>query len=374
MFRIALQSLLHDRAKLIAALAGVAFAATLALVQNALYEGFLYTSSAMISRMGGDVWVMAKGTEVLDSVEVLSAGTRSIVQTHPCVTRVRPLVFTWSFIRKAGKTRDTVRVVGVDPAQLPLVPWAMSRGLPHDMDAPMRIAVDEFDMEKLQIQGEPVGAELNIMGQTVHVAAVTSGVRSFTLLPFVFTNISDARKLTGLSDGEVNYWVLDISAPSCASQVISHIEQNPQLHAETRDSFIKRSQDYWILGSGVGAVLAFSALLGLIVGGVIVGQTLYSLTTDYQNELATLKAIGATGGELIGFVAWQAAFLVVGGCILGAAGSVAIGLAARGAGLSMIFSPNVFVSGILVIVVTCLFASLMSVRRVLKLDASEVFQ
>jgi hypothetical protein len=59
--RIALKSLLHDRGKAGAALAGVAFATTLLLVQSGVYLGFLETSAGLISRVGGDVWVMARG-------------------------------------------------------------------------------------------------------------------------------------------------------------------------------------------------------------------------------------------------------------------------------------------------------------------------
>jgi len=59
---IALQSLFHDRSKLLAAIAGVSFAALLVYVQFGLYEGFLWTSSATIAEMGGDLWVSSPNT------------------------------------------------------------------------------------------------------------------------------------------------------------------------------------------------------------------------------------------------------------------------------------------------------------------------
>ena len=69
-----------------------------------------------------------------------------------------------------------------------------------------------------------------------------------------------------------------------------------------------------MFGSGAGAALAFSALFSLVIGIVIVGQTLYSITREHLKELATLKAMGASRGELVGFVSWQASFLaLVGG-------------------------------------------------------------
>src|SRR3982751_3489095 len=92
MHDVALLSLLHDRGKLAAAIAGVALAATLLLVQIGLFVAFLSTSSAIIDRIGGDVWAMAHGTEVVDNGETLSAGSRAAVASLPCVTHVRGVV------------------------------------------------------------------------------------------------------------------------------------------------------------------------------------------------------------------------------------------------------------------------------------------
>ena len=54
-------------------------------------------------------------------------------------------------------------------------------------------------------------------------------------------------------------------------------------------------------------MLAFSALLGLAVGAIVVGQTLFSLTEGRLRELATLKAMGASDREVLAFIGWQAA-------------------------------------------------------------------
>ena len=46
------------------------------------------------------------------------------------------------------------------------------------------------------------------------------------------------------------------------------------------------------VGTGAGAALFAGALLGVIVGTVIVAQTLYSSTKDHLSEFATLRAMG----------------------------------------------------------------------------------
>jgi putative ABC transport system permease protein len=345
------------------------------VLQTGLYAGFLETSSSLIGRVGGDVWIMPRGTEVLDSVETLSASSRAIAEGHPCVARVRPVVFTWAFARKNGGARDTVRVVGTEVTRGgPIVPWELAAGLPEDLRDPMRVAVDAFDTKKLHLDANAIGARLEIGGQTTEVAAMSRGVRSFTLLPFVFADVATARRIAGMSDGDANYWVVDLADPGCADDVIARVSTHPELMAEREDDFRAKTQQYWLGGSGVGSMVGFSALLGLLVGLVVVGQTLYTMTKDHHRELATLKALGATSRELLGFVAWQAGLLAAAGGALGTALAVFMAKMSNDAGISIVLSPWVIATGAAAIVVMCALASGMSVRSVLKLRAAEVFQ
>ena len=121
-------------------------------------------------------------------------------------------------------------------------------------------------------------------------------------------------------------------------------------------------------------MLGFSALLGLVVGVVIVGQTLYSMTKDHQRELATLKAMGASGWELASFVAWQAALLAFAGCALGTVLVFGLRRLLAGAGLKLVLSPGVLTIGYATILVMCSVASVGSVRKVILFEAAEVFK
>ncbi len=374
MLRIALQSLAHDRGKLLASLAGVAFAATLALAQIGLYAGFLETSSALVRRTGGDLWVMARGTRVLDNGERLSAGTRDILAEHPCVKSVRGVIIAFVALRKPDESIDAVQVIGFDPASGPTMPWSLLRGLPQDLHAPSRVSVDALDLGKLEIHGEPLGTSLKVGAEQVYVGAVTEGIRSFTLSPYLFSELDGARRIAGMSDGQATYWVLDLKHPGCTADVLHAVERHPDLEAHTTDEFRRMTEHYWVTGSGAGMALGFSALLGLVVGVVIVGQTLYAVTKEHIRELATLKAIGATSGEIVGFVAWQAAFLALFGGGLGVAMSFAVQALAAQRGLYIVLSPPVLVVGCGAVLAMCAIASLGSVRAVLRLEAAEVFR
>ncbi len=375
MIRIALLTLMHDRGKLAAAVAGVAFASMLVLTQIGMYYGFVRSASAVVTHIGGDVWVMARGTQVADNNEPISAGSRVLLAAHPCVRNVRAVVLAFAAVRKASFTRDTVTIVGFEPGVgADLVPWNLTKGVPQDLHGPWRVAIDDSDLGKLQMPANPIGSTLEVNGHTVYVAALSHGVRSFTLTPYLFTEVTTARRLANLAEDQASYWVLRLRDTQCRDDVVHWVDGFQDLDAWPTATFARMTEDYWVGGSGAGTALAFSAILGLVVGAVIVGQTLFSITKEHMRELATLKAIGATNSEIVRFVAWQAGFLAVVGGGLGLALSVALQHGVERAGLVVVLSPKVLAIGIGAVVFMCTLASAGSARAVIRLEAAEVFR
>lgn len=374
MRRIAIQSLLHDRGKFLAALAGVSFAASLVLIQVGLYAGFLSMASGIIRRTGGDLWVMPRGIEVIDNSEPMSAAARAAASSHPCVARVRGMIYTFIPVRKPRGTPDAVTLVGYEPGDDPVVPWTLHRGLPQDLHGHLRAAVDHVDLRKLQIDGDPIGSLLQVNGHTVRVAATTAGMRSFTLVPFLFTEIQNARRIAHMNEDRASYWIVDLRDPRCVDDVVAHVQRHRDLQAIPAARFAELTENHWVRESGAGSALGFTALLGLIVGVVIVGQTLYAVTREHLKELATLKAIGASNAEIVRFVGWQAGLLALVGGSLGVAISFGAREGVAAQGLVVVLDGPVLGLGIGAVVAMCAAASVWSVRAVLKLEAAEVFK
>jgi putative ABC transport system permease protein len=374
MRRIALHSLLFDRGKLAAAVLGVALATTLAFVQIGLYRGFEVSSSTVIEHHGGDLWAMPTGLEVLDNAETLSVSVRNLLSSHPCVSDVRALIYGFVMIRKPNGTRDNALVVGAEPRLGRGMPWAVVQGDAGDLAHPLRVSVDRTDLKKLQLADPPIGATFEVNNQRVTVAAVTQGIRSFTLMPYLFTSITNARRLMGLVEGHAHFYAVNLQRAECAADVRRWMAQQADVTMITRADWMKRTERYWVSGSGAGMVLAFTAILGLIVGAVIVGQTLYSMTKEHLLELATLKALGATPRELAGFVLWQVSLLAIVG------GGIGLGIAyvlrdvmAR-SGLNVTLEAGTVGLGVLATIMMCAVASVASLRTVLKVEAATVLR
>ena len=79
---------------------------------------------------------------------------------------------------------------------------------------------------------------------------------------------------------------------------------------------------YWNGATPIGYVFAFGAIMGLVVGAIIVYQILFADVSEHLREYATLRAIGYRNRFVSGIVLQQAAILAVLGYLPGMRGVV----------------------------------------------------
>jgi putative ABC transport system permease protein len=66
----------------------------------------------------------------------------------------------------------------------------------------------------------------------------------------------------------------------------------------TKEEFIASEKKFWSEDPS-GIVLDFGAMMGFIVGVIVVYQILFTDVTDHLTEYATLKAIGYADRQLL---------------------------------------------------------------------------
>ena len=117
--------------------------------------------------------------------------------------------------------------------------------------------------------------------------------RSFTTMPHASTSLERARAYLGAPPNKANFFIVRI-CPNQMPRVIRSRLASSLSNAEvlTSEQFRHRTRQFWLSDTGAGAALLGSAILGIIVGTIIVAQTLYSSTKDHLKEFATLRAIG----------------------------------------------------------------------------------
>src|SRR6201984_1444949 len=91
----------------------------------------------------------------------------------------------------------------------------------------------------------------------------------------------------------------------------------PEVDVLTQDEFARKSRRYWTIKTGAGGAILTAAVLGFLIGLVVVSQTIYANTMENIEEYATLKALGAPKSLVARIVLTQALICGAVGSILG---------------------------------------------------------
>ena len=234
------------------------------------------------------------------------------------------------------------------------------------------MAIDSTYFSELGIGKLGDRAEINNMEVTVN--AVTTGIRSFTTLPYVFTTLATARTLLAASPDQSSYTLVNVAPGASLETVRAALSSRlPDAEILTHAEFRKRSLDYWLFETGAGAALIAGAALGIIVGIVIVAQTLYASTKDHLNEFATLRALGASAGYINKVILMQAVLSALIGYLLGMALSLVVIWASQDSTLLIVMTPGLAAMLFALTVGMCVLAAMCAIFKVIRIDPAVVF-
>ena len=142
----------------------------------------------------------------------------------------------------------------------------------------------------------------------------------------------------------------------------------------TKAEFISREKEYWNSTTPIGYVFAFGAVMGFVVGAIIVYQILFADVSDHLAEYATLKAMGYSNRFVSGVVIQQAVILALLGYLPGLAISVWLYKnAAEATKLPIVMTPERGVTVLVLTIFMCTISGLIALRKVRSLDPAEVF-
>jgi len=372
-FTLAFRNLFHDRLRLVATVIGIVFSIVLVMVQMGLYFGFGRMVTTMIDNASADLWVVPKGTKCFEDPSLLDARQRNRALSVPGIAEAIPVVIGFADWRTPAGSSTPVFVVGSDLRSGGLEPWNLIEGRLESLSTPNSVAVDRTYFDRLGISG--LGARAEIRQQAVRVAAVTQGIRSFTTTPYVFMDVDRARAYTGTPSSKATYFLVRLDRRSELPTIRSNLQSTLGNDVEvlTPSEFRERSRSFWLFGTGAGAALFAGALLGIIVGTVIVAQTLYSSTKDHLNEFATLRAIGSSRSYIYKVIIWQAILNAVIGFSLAALVGAAVVRATAASALPIVITPELAVGLFVLTVVMCIISAIAAITKVTRIDPAQVF-
>lgn len=379
--QLAIRQLLSEKTRLLAAIAGIAFANVMMFMQLGFNDALLNSASLVQQKLRGDLVIINTRSEALMTMRQFSRRVLYQALNHPAVEWTAPMYVGLAPWKNPwnGRTR-TIFVIGIEPSQalldLPGVPENIAYLRQSDTALFDRLSRNEFgDVPGAFARGQDVQAEVN--RRRIDVKGLFSLGATFAADGTLLTSDLNFLRLFNSRRAEaIDVGVIGLQPGADVAQVKAALarEAPKDTRVLTRDEFIEFERNYWETSTAIGVIFGQGVLMGFIIGLVITYQILYTDVANHLPEYATLKAMGYSDLYLVGVVFQQSLWL----SLLGYAPGIALTwqlykLTAQATFLPMEISAGRAALVLALTVVMCFLSGLLAMRKLRQADPAEIF-
>jgi putative ABC transport system permease protein len=371
----------HKPLRLIVALSGISFAVLLIMMQLGFRSALFESAVRFHERFDYDIALFSP-----DSVFIVRPQPFSIRRLYQAlgfdaVEDITPVyIFPSVWKNPWDNMRRSINTIGFHPDSplLAIEGFDQSRKLLSGQDVVLFDSKSrpEFGpVAKTLGAGEPVVTEIN--DREIEVVGLFDMGTSFGIDGTVITSDDNwLRLFPGRPRNEIQLGLIRLKEGSDANQVRDALADYlpDDVLVMTKQQFVQREKDYWNSATPIGYIFAFGAIMGFVVGAIIVYQILFADVSEHLNEYATLRAIGYRNRFVSGIVLQQAVILAVLGYLPGLAIVYWLyGKAAAATNLPLYITQDRALTVFLMTLTMCAISAMMAVRKVRRLDPADVF-
>jgi putative ABC transport system permease protein len=374
--------LTNEKLRLAAALAGIAFAVILMLVQLGLQAALIDAAVLHYKNFDADLVIFSSQYEYIAAPKTFPRNRLYQALAVEGVESVEPVyVALTPWKNPVTHEENTLLLMGFDPRSHIFKAPGVEENL-QSLEMPDVVLFDTNShpekfgiVEKIFKRDKTVITEIN--NRRVRVAGLYRVGLGFATIGNVATSEQNFLRIVSYRDPNmIDLGMVrlkpGVSLEKIRAQLAAFLPKD--VRVMTRLAFMEGEKDFWTKISPVGFVFGLGAVMGFVVGSVIVYQILSTDVADHLAEYATLKAIGYSDAYLFSVVFKEALLLSVLGYLPGLAASYGLYIiTVRATGLPMIMTVE---RGILVFVFTvtmCAVSGALAMRRIRSADPAEVF-
>lgn len=398
MYRYAIKMLFGDSAKFYGILLGLGFASLLIAQQASIFVGLMSRTFAFVGGVGHiDLWVFDPTQSFVDEPKPLRATALDRVRGVTGVAWAAPIYKGLLVATLPDGRRQVCNVIGIDDDTLAGGPAVVVAGSLSDLRQPDAVMVQvESSQQNMLFPAELAVGAMPAPGQVLdpslpkrpvqigdivelneHRARVVGLVKcaeTFSPGPTVYTVYSRAITYAPPSRRMMSAVLVSAAEGINPDALAQRIRDETGLESMNPWDYSMRTLGYWMRETGIPINFGIAIALGFFVGVAIAGQMFYNFTLDNLRYFGAFKAMGASSRTLLGMVALQALVAGVLGLGLGLGAVSAFGLNAAGGKLAfkMLWQIPLIAAGAVLII--CIFASVVSMWKVLRLDPADVFK
>ncbi|HEV3057810.1 MAG TPA: ABC transporter permease DevC [Vicinamibacterales bacterium] len=378
--KLAWYQLVTEKRRLLAALAGIAFAVLLQLMQFGFREAMFVSATLLHRQFHADLILVSPLYEYVAATG--SFPQRRLYQALGLsdVESVAPVYVGFAPFKNPETHADRqIVVIGFDPDDVVL-------DIPSVIQNAKYLKVPDaalFDQRSRPDFG-PIPREFHrthaviteVAGRRTTIGGLFELGVSFAGNGNIILSDSSFRSIFHRSEDVINFGLVNLKpgVDLPAVQLTLTRLLTPEVKVFTRQQLIELEQIHWDKNTPTGFIFTMGMIVGLMVGAVIVYQILYTDVTDHLGEYATLKAMGYTDRALYLVVLEEALMLSVCGFPLGFALAEALYKVARNYTLLPIemTAARALVVLAMTVGMSCA-AGLLAMRKLRTADPAEVF-
>jgi putative ABC transport system permease protein len=346
---------------------GVVLSVFLIFTLTGVYIAMDSVMDKVVEGAGADLWITSKGSSgSLHSPSLLPTNLSQNLTRIEGIQDVSPYI-RYGVLTNIGGEKFLIILNGFDTRTNLGGPWNVIKGATKPQNG--EIIIDKALSSKADLG---VGSTIKI-GESVFKIVGLSDQTNILIGYMAFITFDDAREY--LPGNITNSFLIKVNQSSQILTVKKAIEATlPDVGVWTNKELSDVSKSE-VLGSFV-PIVSILDIVGIFVGVLVVGLLVYTMTIEKSKEYGILKAVGATNLYLYRSVLAQALILSIAGFFVGAALTVV--------GISAIIyfvptflvelTPAIFAWGFLIFIVTGVLASLIPVRRLIRIDPAIVFK
>lgn len=304
---LARRNLLKDKTRMALSVGGVALAVMLILVLNGFLDGMYRQITSYVDRSPGSIIVAQKDVvNLLGSTSLLPSGFASQVSSIRGVDEAIPILSQFVILDLHEK-KQPAYMVGYDPDQGG-GPWELSAG---------RQALTKsevvFDRILANRHNFSIGDRIEVLGKELTIVGLSNGTTSWMTSYFFLRK--DAAEDLLLAPGATSFVLVTAALGVYPEDIIRQLDELPGGNALTKQEMA--DNDLRLFARVFSAPLKLMVSIAFLVGTMIVGLVIYTITVERQREYGVIKAVGAANGVLYRVVLAQALAAAMTGAIIG---------------------------------------------------------
>ncbi len=321
MNKLIFANLLHRPLRSIISVLAVAIEVIMILSIVAIFMGMLNDQKARTNGIGADLMLLPSNASYFNGV----GGASMPIVDEQALVRLPHVTVVAPAIQHLNTSGNIEILYGIDYASFnALKPFEFLAGGPFQ--GPNDAIVDDvFADSRNPATGKPyaVGDTITILDHPFRISGIVEqGKGGRKLIP-----IDTMGRLTG-AEGHASLFYIKCDNPANDEKVMEEIRSTPGFGNNTLttvDSWLNQMTPSNIPGFNLSLEVITS--IAVIIGFLVIFQSMYTAVLERTREIGILKSMGASKAAIVGVVLRETAVLAIAGDILGIAGAYGVRLA-----------------------------------------------